>query len=110
MLLWGKDTHRTTNFLLGDTGISVLICPDLIKSCSAGKNPGQTSVWPPWHAVMGMATGLEFRMLLSHQQTHITIGTGDMSLLMPHSDSTYATQERGVLWVMSGDKDEVHSE
>lgn len=57
---------------------------------------------------MGMATALEFRMLLSHQQTQITTGTGDVSLLMLHSDP--ATQEQGVFWVLSGDKDEVHSE
>lgn len=72
VLLWGTGTHRTTHFLLGDIANSVLICPDLIKSCSAGRNPGWTWIWAPWHAVMGMATGLVLEMLLSRQQTQIT--------------------------------------
>lgn len=56
---------------------------------------------------MGMATGLELGMLLSHQQTQITLCTGGLSVSMPHSDP--ATQEQGDSWVLSGDKDEAHS-
>lgn len=61
------------HFLLRDTSSGEQVCPDLINDCSARGNPGQTWISSPWHAVMGMAMGLELGMLLSHQQTQIPL-------------------------------------
>lgn len=85
-----------------------LIWPDLAKSCCAGRSPGWIWEEAPWHAVMEVAAGLEVGVLLSHQHTQITTCTGDVSLPILHPDP--ATQQQGVFWVLSGHKNEVHSE